>query len=202
MSVRLLISSMLVTAFLTFTAWTGAHAVSLIVNGSFETGDASGWTTTGNVFIGTNPGLASDGNSSANFNGLDTAPNGVLSQAFSSVVGSEYRLSFDLGVDDSRQSAQPVLLVELLGNSLLLSHTVTDPTPTGNPLSFTGYSFLFTADSTTSTLRFSDNAGNPTQGVDLDLDNIRVEAVPEPSTLLLLGSGFVAMVALRRKSVA
>src|SRR5580704_14001113 len=79
-----------------------AHAGNLVTNGSFETGDFTGWTVTGDTtFVGvcdvsTCPsGFApQDGNFAAYFGPVgDTA---TISQTIATTPGEEYSLSFYL----------------------------------------------------------------------------------------------------------
>lgn len=171
-----------------------AHA-QIITNGSFETRDFSGWTVSGNVGISNDS--ASDGVVDAGFNRSDTTPNGVLSQSFPTVAGRQYQLQFDYGVFSFTGQTQS-LHAALFGLNQLLGQTVTDPTPSHDPTTFDTYSSLFTADSTTTTVRFTDDAGNPTVNVDGELDNVRVTPVPEPTALALTGVAALAALGGRR----
>jgi hypothetical protein len=165
-----------------------------IVNGSFETGDFSAWTNTGNVLVLLSPFLASDGTYSAHFNRSDAPPNGTLTQNFSTLVGVEYEVRFDHAVLSAGFHNQN-LHIEVLGNSVLLAQSVSDSSVTSaiDPPTFDTSAFQFVADSTLTTLSFRDDNGNRTDSTDTILDNIRVSAVvPEPSTLLLVGIALLA----------
>src|SRR2546422_4407815 len=80
-----------------------AHAAELVTNGSFETGDFTGWTQTGNTgFSGVEcPGAPfagpGDGNCDAFFGPVGS--NGTISQTFATVVGAFYTIVFDFRPD-------------------------------------------------------------------------------------------------------
>jgi hypothetical protein len=179
-----------------------SHAM-LITNGSFETGDFSGWTKTGNVFVV--PSLASDGTYSAHFNRFDFSPNGTIAQEFSTSIGVEYEVRFDHAVISAGFLNQR-LFVDVLGNNVLLNQSVTDSSITSatdpNP-SFEAFAFRFVADSTLTNVSFRDDNGNQTGSTDTILDNIRVSAVvPESNTLHLAGIVILAtVICLRARSL-
>jgi hypothetical protein len=61
------------------------------------------------------------------------------------------------------------------------------------------FSYTFVANASSVTIRFTD-AGGINNGYDIGLDNVSVaEAVPEPSTLLLVGIGLVAVARRARR---
>ena len=143
-----------------------------VINGSFES-DFSGWTTTGNLAIGAAaPYVATDGTKVAVFNGGQTAPNGVLSQTFATVVGQTYTLGFDVGVIAYNEFPQ-TLLVTVTGNGSLLSHAVTVVGLGGGATQWVAESFTFRADSATCSVSFEDQSG-VTDNLDLLLDNVRL----------------------------
>lgn len=156
----------------------------MIVNGDFETGDLSGWNATGNVVL-----HDTYGSYTAAFNRGDTTPNGVLSQSFSTRAGLEYELNFDFGVYTAHSQNQ-TLRVEVTGLVNLLSIAVSDSSfVSAGPLTFETYAFRFTADSPTTVLTFRDSASNYTWSTDNDIDNVRVNPVPEPSTYAMALAG-------------
>src|SRR6266550_7769931 len=85
-----------------------AHAAELIVNGSFETGDFTGWTLTGNTgFSGVEcPGAPfagpGDGNCDAFFGPVGS--NAILSQTLGTTIGQHYLISFDFQPDGGTPS--------------------------------------------------------------------------------------------------
>ena len=148
----------------------------LLVNGSFEL-DYSGWTNTGNQNIqSSSPYVPTQGSKLASFNGGNLTPNGVLSQAFATVVGQTYTLTFDVGVL-SFASAQQRLQATVNGTANVLTQLITINASNTGSNTWTPRSFTFVADSSISTLTFRDQS--PTSiGLDLTLDNVSVTGPP------------------------
>jgi|GEM_PF-1483323 len=147
----------------------------LLVNGGFES-NFSGWTTTGNQFIETAaPYVASEGTKLVAFNGGNLSPNGVLSQSFATVTGQTYTLAFDAGVLAFNSNPQK-LNVTVKGTASLLGQDITINGISGTQR-WVAQSFTFIADSTVTTLTFKDQSAS-TSGLDLTLDNVRVNGPP------------------------
>jgi len=174
-----------------------------IINGSFETGDFTGWISTGTGNNVTPNEGSTDGIYAASFNGGEVVGNGTLSQSFTTVIGNTYLLDFDYGVFNAPNIAIPQtqnLRVELIGGSTLLSQILTD---TGsNPNVFTTYAFGFTADSISTTLSFTDlTTLSQSASTDFVIDNVSVSPVPVPAAVWLFGSGLLGLIgAARRKA--
>lgn len=144
---------------------------STLANGGFES-QFSGWTTSGNVAIGTTPTyLATEGTKLAFFNGANTTPNGVISQVITTAPGQRYTLSFDVGVLAFNKSTQ-TLGITAAGTGTLLSQSITVTGP-GNGTRWQAASYTFTADSSSTLLTFRDQS-TATHSLDLLLDNVRV----------------------------
>ena len=167
-----------------------ANAQNLLVNGSFETGDLSGWTAINNtpggpynvdpVLVANTEG-ASDGRFSAIFNAGDTQPIAALEQTFATVLGAQYTLSFDYGTFTGGGPLPQSLIVEVSNSSLTpqVATSVQSVYP-ANPI-FTTFTYTFTATATSSTLRFSDFPANVTTSEDGILDNVSVVTVSLPA---------------------
>lgn len=144
----------------------------LLANGSFEDG-YSGWTRTGNQEIkNTPPYTATNGTNLVAFNTSQLAPDGTLSQSFPTVAGRNYQLTFDLGLLSYNTYSQN-LLVEVEGATRLLSQNLAIRGVSGSNLRWLPQSFVFTADSASTTLRFRDTSSS-TAGIDLLLDRVSV----------------------------
>ncbi|MEM9899099.1 MAG: hypothetical protein AAF742_06945, partial [Pseudomonadota bacterium] len=142
----------------------------LLTNGSFESFD-TGWTFTGNTGFVNEPTRSTDGTRHVAFNGAQSTPNGTLEQAFSTEVGQAYLVVLDFGSYGGGLGEQR-LLVEAVGSSTLLSQTVFHEAETA-AAEFNRFVLEFTADSASTTLRFTDTSATSTN-VDGLLDYVAV----------------------------
>jgi hypothetical protein len=200
--------------------WPGLEpgAANLLVNGSFEFGvfvngngandtmqlypgatNILGWTVTGSAgldlsWIGptNNYGLtAADGGYFLDVTGYhDSAPSDGISQTFATTVGQPYHVSFELGSDQSYDSAfngnggvflPPSVLVSING---IATYTASNNFP-GLSSYWHTWGFDFTATSAQTTINFS---GNNSVKLDyIGLDNVIVTAGTQPQTYDAVG---------------
>jgi len=170
----------------------------LLVNGNFEAtpvgtrGVITGWTVGGPGRIAESLESATSPTHSAAFSeGGDTQGN-TLSQSFATIAGQMYALEFDAGIFGIK-SGDLQLRVRLTGNSSLLNQLVTPPyagTYSAPLVRFQNYYYLFTANSGTTTLQFSD-LGLGNAGADVVLDTVSVVG-PNPPVQLLPNGNFEA----------
>ncbi len=191
-------SLLVIVALVVFVA--GAPAIfaqNLVTNGSFETGDFTGWTTGGNFedtevvsgafydYTG-----AQDGNFYAVLGPVGS--DGTLSQTLTDHAGAQYTISFWFGsVGDNPSDFS----ASWDGTQLL---SLTNPN-TGAAWSQYTYQVTGTG-SDTLTFAFRDDPGY------MSLDNVSVtensgQSVPEPSSLLMLGTGVLGLGGVVRRKL-
>src|SRR3954447_642819 len=158
-----------------------AQAQNLVTNGDFEmapfapSSTLTNWTVGGTGHIHSASEGATNGSHSAAFNIGHNDEGTTLSQSFSTVVGQLYSLDFDSGVV-GQPTGTMQMNVQVSGSNNLINQTVTPPaanTSDPNSVVFQHYHFIFVADSTNTTLQFTD-VGTGNSVADTLVDSVSV----------------------------
>ena len=168
-----------------------AHA-NLVMNGSFESGDFSGWTTTPGGLTsldGVDIQSPQAGDYAAYFG--NSSGVSVLSQTLATIAGSTYAVSFWLKNEaDVNGASAPNSFEFDWGGAAVM--TVIN----ASAFDYTKYELLLTATGSSTDLSFSFSQ----QPAFWDFDSVDVQSVPEPASLALTGiGGALALLVSRRR---
>lgn len=124
---------------------------------------------------------------------------GVISQTFATTAGLPYRFSFAYAnnVDVATATGRADILGA--GSSILLTTTVTHTGSTRPNMNYIIFTGDFVANSATTTVRFTHITSTIPQFAGLALDSASVQAVPEPTSVALLGIGALGLCLVRRR---
>lgn len=180
-----------------------------LANADFElapyntNGTVSGWSVTGGAHVAVLPEGATSGNNSASLSPGGSFEDDVLSQRFFTTVGQRYMVDFDSAIYGI-MNAFAVLHIRVLGTSAVLDEVVNPPyfaTFNPNAIHFQHYHFVFTADSSVSTLEFSDfGLGN--ENSDIVIDTVAVAVAPAPPSFANWQSGHFSSAQLNDPQVS
>lgn len=186
---------------------------SVILNGSFESqalgspgridiSNLDSWSASGGFILlerginGTSNIAATDGGQFLSF-GHSGNIGGTIAQVFSTTVGQQYMITLDLAsIQGGAAQTIETRVYDETANALIDS--AASQTPAINNLWVQGNSLLFTAVSASSRIELQHTFGSNTANV--VLDNVKVSAVPEPSSALLFGLGVLGLTTLRRRT--
>ena len=194
-------ASRMVATLITIVCVAGTAHANLVLNGSFELGidpgvfiNLPGGSTAIDNWIVTGDGIdyvgsgwqSSDGNRSLDLDGSvgSPSPNGGVSQTFATTSGTRYVVQFDMAGNPGSGPTIKPMRVSAAGQQSDFFFDITGQTSTDMGWETNQWEFMASDSSTT--LEFRSLTTPPDTGWGPALDNVLVQAVPEPSTALSL----------------
>ncbi|NOY42552.1 MAG: hypothetical protein GXP26_12040 [Planctomycetes bacterium] len=185
----------------------GRVEAALLLNPSFESPDVlstgytdvdpTNWVVTETVSFQVSlfdradfPGV--DGDQFVAFNAGATPTGSSINQAFGTIAGASYEVSFWTAANVPAISSVNAMIFDGVGIGMI--PLASQNNNLGGPFSFVQTTFSFTASSGTTTLAFVDDS-TETVSSDLFLDHVEITliSVPEPSPIILIGLGSLCL---------